>query len=505
MAKRLNTLSARLIIVVVLGHAVLLPLVFRGVLYIVEQSHEEMFIDHVRAFSRFFADNFNHNGRLVPRDRAIALLDSATLASNCVYAELWEAGKPLYRSELSAQGSLVYREDFAFNQNQDNVYYLSIPIIATERLISLRLGFDEQPTSDQILLAYEKAVQFFSIYVLISVLLVIWLSIRLTQPLRGLQYASREIASGQVDRHFETDSNVVEIREMAKDLEVMRRTLVGTSEKLQAEMVQRQELESKRMLLEKQLLQSQKLEMIGTLAGGMAHEFNNILVPIVLYTEIAIEALPQESATAAQLQRVLRSAYRAKELISQVLTFSRHRSEKKRDPIELRMVVADTLDMLRAVIPTTIEIAQDVHDIGFIFGDEVQIQQLIVNLCNNSAKAIGPKTGRITVSLCLASMVNVSDDFKKHTDCSNEFCAKLSITDTGRGIDPQVLERIFEPFFTTAEVGQGSGLGLAVVHGIVTGHGGEIKVTSEIGLGATVDIYLPVCDSTQIETQSRSG
>lgn len=492
MAKRLSTLSTRLILIVVLGHSVLLPLVFRGVLFIVEQSHQEMFIDQARAFSRFLADNFIENGELVARDRAIELLESATLASNCVFAELWEHGKALYGPNLGAPDAGSYYEDFAFDQNQDGIYYLSVPVLVLGRDIRLRIGFDEQPTLGQIQLAYQRAVIFFSLYVLISVILMIWLSMRLTRPLRALQYASREVASGHFDRHLYTDSKILEIHEMAKDLEKMRRALVGTTQHLQAAIEQRQELERKRILLEKQLLQAQKLEMIGTLAGGMAHEFNNILAPIILYTELAIDALPADSKTCDQLTRVLRSANRAKDLVSQILTFSRRPSSKRNNPVEIQAVIVDTLTMFRAILPATIEIVTKLEGPLWVYGDEAQIQQLIVNLGNNSAKAIKPDTGKITLSL---SHAVDPDAIESGAEKAVVDYAKLSVSDTGRGMEPELLERIFEPFFTTAEVGQGSGLGLAVVHGIVTSHGGEIKVSSCVGSGTTVDIFLPLCNS----------
>ncbi len=502
MAKRLNTLAARLIIVVVVGQAVLLPMVFRGVLNIVEQSQTGMFIDHVREFSRFLADNFKYDGELVSRDRAVELLDSATLSSNCVYAELWEGQERLYQSDLTS-GNLVYNEDFDFNGNDDNVYYLAIPVMVPNRNITLKLGFDEQSTLDQIQLAYQRAFYIFSLYVLISFVLVIWLSIRLTRPLRALQFASREIASGQFDKRLDSDSKIVEIDEMAKDLEIMRRELVGKTERLQAEIEHRMDLEMRRKLLEKQLLQSQKLEMIGTLAGGMAHEFNNILVPIVLYTELAKETLPEDSKTAEQLSRVLRSADRAKDLIGQILTFSRYRTEKKLDPMDLKSVINESLDMLRAVLPRTIEISTHFDFCGLILGDAAQIQQLIVNLCNNAAKAIGDGTGKIALSLVENRIQIVESD--NAGDRLPSASVKLTVADTGRGIDSDTLERIFEPFYTTAEVGQGSGLGLAVVHGIVTTHDGDIKVTSEVGSGTIVEVYLPIWQPENNQNRLQQG
>ena len=493
MGKRLKTLAARMIIVVVAVHAILLPLVFREVLHLVEQSHEEMFIDHVRAFSRFLVDNFKNEGRLVSQRRAVELLESATLASNCVYAELWEGRKRLYGSELSVNASGVYIEDFAFNYNDDRIYFLSIPVMVPQHNITLRLGFDEQPALDQIRLAYQKSVYYFSVYVIVSLVLVIWLSIRLTRPLRALQYASREIASGQFDKHLDTDSTIVEIHEMAKDLEIMRQELVGTTENLKAEIKQRQALEIRRTLLEKQLLQSQKLEMVGALAGGIAHEFNNILLPIVLYTEIVRDGLPPDSKFSQQLKRVLISANRAKELIAQILTFSRQRPEKQLEPIDLKSIIAESLEMLRAVIPTTIEMSSDLHRCGLILGDAAQIQQLIVNLCNNASKAIDRDSGKIVVNL--VETRDYPGESKRPASCLDLLYARLTVSDSGCGIDPDTLERIYEPFFTTAEVGQGSGLGLSVVHGIVTSHSGDIRVSSEVGSGTLVEVYLPIYPS----------
>ena len=487
MAKKLKPLATRLVIVVVIVHAVLLPLLFRGLLYIVEESHKQMFVDNVRTFSRFVADHVEEE---LTELSSIILLDQLALSSHCVLSELWEGDKRVYQSPLSNH-LLVFKEDFAFGEHEDNIYFLSIPLLIPGRQIILRLGFDEQPTINEINQAYLRGIVVLSVYFLLSLGWAILMSLRMTKPLRTLQQASRLIASGHFSERLSVDSQILEIDELAKDLEFMRSKLFQTNQELQQEILQRHEEEKRRKALETQLHHSQKLEMIGTLAGGIAHEFNNILVPIVLYTELARDELPDQSPIANDLNRVINSAERAKVLVQQIFTFSRQGQEHQFKPIDLPSIITEALDLLRAITPSTITYHQQLGQFdGVVRGDEGQLQQVIVNLCNNAVKAINRGIG--TIDIKLDEYEIKTGDVKEQINLPPGKYIHFSIADSGQGMKPEILERIFEPFFTTGGVGEGYGLGLSVVHGIISSHKGEIRAFSKPGKGSVFDIYLPL-------------
>ena len=238
-----------------------------------------------------------------------------------------------------------------------------------------------------------------------------------------------------------------------------------------------------------QLRQAQKMEAIGTLAGGIAHDFNNILSAIIGYTEIAKLGIAESSPVHKDLDEVLKAGNRAKELVQQILTFSR-KSQQQLKPIQPHMIVTEALKFLRASIPTSIELEQDVDsDCGLILSDPTQLQQVVVNLCTNAFQAMEVKGGVLRVELKPATISTVNaHEFPVLTRGKY---VKLSVSDTGSGIDKAWRERIFEPYFTTKEQGKGTGMGLAVVLGIVQGYGGTIVVDSKVGEGSRFDIYIP--------------
>ncbi len=254
---------------------------------------------------------------------------------------------------------------------------------------------------------------------------------------------------------------------------------------------------TKRIFAEKQLAkaqeslqQSQKLEAIGTLAGGIAHDFNNILTPIIGYTEISQLSLPESSKGWQNLQEVLNAANQARELIKQILTFSR-RNETEKKPVLLQAVVKDTLKLLRASIPSTIEIRDSVDpNCDAISANQTQMHQILMNLCTNAYYAMRDQGGILVISL---SEIDITpDNYIANLDLQTGKYLRLEVSDTGTGIEKDNLKRIFEPYFSTKPMDDGTGLGLSVVHGIVTSHGGHITVYSEPGQGSTFHVYLPV-------------
>ena len=254
---------------------------------------------------------------------------------------------------------------------------------------------------------------------------------------------------------------------------------------------------TKRIFAEKQLAkaheslqQSQKLEAIGTLAGGIAHDFNNILTPIIGYTEISQLGLPEFSKGWQNLQEVLNAANQARELIRQILTFSRH-TEIEKKPVLLQALVKDALRLLRASIPATIEIRESIDpNCDAISANPTQMHQIVMNLCTNAYYAMPNKGGILAISL--AEIDIIPDNYIANLDLQSGKHLRLEVSDTGTGIEKDILERIFEPYFTTKPKDEGTGLGLSVVHGIVTSHGGQITVYSVPGQGSTFHVYLPV-------------
>lgn len=246
--------------------------------------------------------------------------------------------------------------------------------------------------------------------------------------------------------------------------------------------------ERQRRQLELQLQQTQKMEALGTLAGGIAHDFNNILAAIIGYTEIAAAETPKESATADYLQRVLESGERARSLVKQILAFSRQ-GDMEPKPVQVKLIVKEVLKMLRASLPATIDIVQEIHSDGAVMADPTQLHQVMMNLGTNAGYAMGQSGGKLTVELNEVTLDSAAAD--RYGETRPGKYLQLLVTDTGEGIAPEHLNKIFDPFFTTKPKGEGTGMGLAVVHGIVTGLGGNISADSTPGRGTQVEVLLP--------------
>ena len=249
--------------------------------------------------------------------------------------------------------------------------------------------------------------------------------------------------------------------------------------------------------LQSQLLQAQKMESIGTLAGGIAHDFNNILSPIMTHTEMALMDLPEDSPVRFSLREVFKASERARDLVKQILAFSRQ-TEREPVPLKMGLIIKEALKLLRSSIPTTIEIQQQIMtDSDAILADPTQMHQVIMNLCANAFHAMREKGGVLEVSLA-DEYVDPESAYQFDNLRLGSYL-KLSIRDSGQGMDPDVIEKIFEPYFTTKDKGVGTGLGMAVVLGIVQNHGGSIQVNSEIGKGTVFNVYLPKLETATIE------
>ncbi len=256
---------------------------------------------------------------------------------------------------------------------------------------------------------------------------------------------------------------------------------------------------TERKRLEAQLHQAQKMEAIGTLAGGIAHDFNNILMAMLGYAEMAKIDLMEGTPARGDMEEVLKAGRRAKDLVRQILAFSRQ-IDQERQPVQLHHVIKEALKLLRASLPTTIEIRQNIDtDCGAVLADPTQIHQVLMNLCGNAHHAMREKGGILGVEL--TSLDVDADQAMLVPNLRAGPYVRLTVSDTGHGMDRATMERIFEPFFTTKAVGEGTGMGLATVHGIVTSHNGAITVYSEPGDGTTFHIYLPRLESKVQDAQ----
>ncbi|EMS79934.1 hybrid sensor histidine kinase/response regulator [Desulfotignum phosphitoxidans] len=250
---------------------------------------------------------------------------------------------------------------------------------------------------------------------------------------------------------------------------------------------------SRRRQAETRLRQAQKLEAIGSLAGGIAHDFNNILSAVIGYSQLAMDRLPKDSPAQKDLAQVYKGGERAKELVMQILAFSRQKGQQAA-PIQIGPIIKEVLKFLKSTLPSSITIRQEVMpDAGHILADPTQIHQVLMNLCTNAAHAMDQTGGALTVKLSGITL----DQYAAETDpdLSPGKYLKLTVGDTGHGIAPDILPKIFDPYFTTKKRGQGTGLGLATVHGIIKSCNGSIAVSSTPGQGTIFHLYFPVIDT----------
>lgn len=287
-----------------------------------------------------------------------------------------------------------------------------------------------------------------------------------------------------------TEQEMALYRDQLEDLVQQRSAeLLVRNRELQEEIVERQRLAKAKDVLEIELMQRHKMEALGVMATGIAHDFSNILAAIMGYVDLIRFAHKDASKNLEYLENIIQAGSRGKDLIGLIKTFS-HPSDNPFSTVDLSGVINDTMMLLHPSVPANVTITTVIADeTPPIFGDSVQIQQVLLNLCTNAIQAMGHEGG------CLDLTLKPSASSPEGTDDANNTVdqyVELSVADTGAGIPVENMEKIFDPYFTTREGGGGTGLGLAVVHGIVTTHGGRIVVASEPGQGTKISVYLPV-------------
>ncbi len=490
MARIGRTISSRITLGVLALQLIILPTVYFGLVYLLKENNEEAFLNSSRGHARFLADSLERISGPYLESEVIEILDSVVVSGDGVFSELAGPDGTILSSLVTQSDADRYLEDFQISDHDDNTYYMSVPVITQHGAFTLRVGFDEAPYLEQNAAAYKSGIFIMLAYLVALLLLLPIIGYRIARPIKKLQQASKDVASGALSEHLIIESDLVELTDLSRDLDRMKRRLIGTSQQLKIEIEEHRESETERRNLEAQLRHSQRLETVGTMAGGIAHELNNILVPIILYTDIAIEDLPDNSSAIESLERVLASATRAKGIVSQVLTFGHKIESGRLAATDIGDVVRESIELVRASIPQNVAVDLDIaNDCPAVLASAALLNQLTVNLYSNAFQSLLDENGKVSISL--AKSRADSELAAMYPSLGNRDLVRLCVTDNGCGMDEETMQRIFEPFFTTRSVGEGTGLGLSVVHGIVTDLNGAIRVQSTLESGSTFSVYLP--------------
>ena len=314
---------------------------------------------------------------------------------------------------------------------------------------------------------------------------------------RFLPQAVSTLAYSQVSTHAqlgEMEGRTAEGKVLSVEVSVSteRRPEGDITTVFARDLTARKKIETHRNVLEAQLRESHKMQAVGTMAGGIAHDFNNILSAILGNVELAKLDTPTDSAALVSLTEIEKAGRRARDLVRQILTFSRNEPPKRR-PIQLAEVIHETMRLLKVTLPPTIDMQVVIHPgASAVLADATQVEQALLNLCTNAIQSIGKDRGSVIVEL---GNPPLGSRLVERRGSSRGNHVRLAVKDSGAGIDPDTLRRIFEPFFTTKPVGEGTGLGLAVVHGIMRTHMGTVGVQSKLGKGSTFTLYFPPVDA----------
>lgn len=472
---------ARHILVAVVGlHALLLPLLFFGIAWNIHRNQADVFVNHARAFTRTLVEELEAGSIGINDASMTQFLDSLALGGEISFAE-YRLGEHVYTSSLLAgrewQGSGA--SEIRFGDGDDSTYYVSATAQQGTVTGTLRLGFDESGALETIRTTLRGVLIALAAYLLAALLVAFVLGGRMIRPLRQLRDASRRVAGGEHLLPLQASSDIREINDLAEDLDSMRRELVGATTRLTAHIEEREQLETR-------LRQKQRIETVGTLAGGLAHEFNNVLVPITLFGQLALDKIPPDHPAHADMNRVMGAVARATSVAGKILTFGRHEGGNEARAININDAVTEAIELFSALCPADVRLMVSLEDnCDPVVADPTLIVQVVMNLCTNSLQAMRPAGGDLWISTR-----TIGDTDAIPGRGAGARYVELTVEDTGHGMDAETLDRIYEPFFTRREVGQGTGLGLSIVHGIVTSLRGTIQVQSSPGRGTVFHVLL---------------
>ncbi len=462
----------------IVAHAVVLPILAVSLEFVERRSEVSLFVDFATGYSHRRAAELGATPTPMDDAALLALLDHALREGPVLYAGLRVDGRTL-SSALSVPGiqwpQRVADQDFG----SGDAYFIATPMQLNGQPAELRLGFDKSRTQDDIRRTRNYILLVMIGYLAMMLLVGMLLARFLARPLAQLRSRAERIAAGDFGTALASPTLIREVHELGTHLDAMRGELVGANERLQRQLLERSALEN-------QLRQKQRLEVIGTMAGGLAHELNNVLVPILLYTGTALEDVPAGHPARPSLERAQQASQRARSVVEKILAFGRGVEVGPLQPINLAPPVEEALRLFAALQHARVTLQPRIDpDCAPVRAEPTLIVQVVMNLCSNALRALPAEGGNIEVALARADA-----EQRSRAHLAGD-CVALTVRDTGIGMDAATRERIFDPFFTTREVGGGSGLGLSVVHGIVTTLGGAILVESEVQRGATITILFP--------------
>ncbi|MDE2252176.1 MAG: HAMP domain-containing protein [Gammaproteobacteria bacterium] len=473
-----RSLSTLILSTVIVGHAVVLPILALSLEFLVRRAEIRVFVDFADAYSRRRAAQLGAANTITDDAAVRAFLDHAVREGPVLYAALRVDGRTL-RSALGAPGTQWPQQASAEDFGDGDAYFIATPTVLNGQAAELQLGFDESPTQADIRRARNYILLVMTGYLAVMLALGLLLARRLARPLAQLRSKAERIASGDIDTALATATGIREVHELGAHLDSMRAGLVGVNQRLQQQLHERSALEN-------QLRQKQRVEVIGTMAGGLAHELNNVLVPILLYTGIALEDMPAGHPARPSLERARQASQRARSVVEKILAFGRRIDVGQLQPINLAVPVEEALRLFAALQHARVTLHASIDSgCAAVRAEPTLIVQSVLNLCSNALHALPADCGDIEVTLARADAGQLA-----RAQLAGE-CVALAVRDTGAGMDAATRERAFDPYFTTREVGEGTGLGLSVVHGIVTNLGGAIFVDSEPGRGTTVTMLFP--------------
>lgn len=484
-------LARHVLLAVVSLHALLLPLLYFGIAWNIQRNQADAFVNHARAFTRTLVEELEAGSI---GDDAVSLnqfLDSLALGGEISFVE-YRLGGNVFRSSLlgDRQWNASNEGEFRFAEGDDRTYYMSASAQHGQTTGTLRLGFDESGALETIRTTLHGVLLALAAYLLAALLVAYLLGGRMIRPLRQLRDTSRRVAGGEHLLPLEANSSIREINDLAQDLDSMRRELVGASARLAAHIEEREQLETR-------LRQKQRIETVGTLAGGLAHEFNNVLVPITLFGQLALDRIPPEHPAHTDMNRMMGAVARATSVAGKILTFGRHEGGNETRLIDINEAVREAIELFSALCPADVRLLASLEEgCDPVIADPTLIVQVVMNLCTNSLQAMRPAGGDLWISTRTIGAQDVSP-----SRGAGARYVELTVEDTGHGMDAETLERIYEPFFTRREVGQGTGLGLSIVHGIVTSLRGTIQVQSSPGRGTVFHVLLASAASSNTEQE----